>query len=64
MFELYTASNNDGGYYLSEDQAIKKIAETLAVSLVTVNVNMPYQNVVYNLENRSRTLSGALGTER
>ena len=54
MFELYTASNNDGGYYLSEDQAIKKIAETLAVSLVTVNVNMPYQNVVYNLENRSK----------
>ena len=25
----------------------------LEVSVVTVNVNLPYQNVVYNLENRS-----------
>ena len=35
------------------DVAVKKIAEELGVSIVTVNVNLPYQNVVYNLENRS-----------
>ncbi len=54
LFELYTASKDDGGYGFSEDQASKKIAEVLEVSLVTVNVNLPYQNVVYKLENRSK----------
>ena len=54
LFDLYTTSKDDGGYGLSEDQAAKKIAEVLEVSIVTVNVNLPYQNVVYKLENRSK----------
>lgn len=54
LFDLYTKIKADGGYGLSADQASKKIAADLDVSLVTVNVNLPYQNVVYNLENRSR----------
>lgn len=54
LFEIFTASKDGGGYGLPEDMATKKIAEVLEVSLVTVNVNLPYQNVVYKLENRSR----------
>ena len=54
LFELYTSSNDDGGYGFPEDLAAKKIATELEVSLVTVNVNLPYRNVVYNLENRSK----------
>lgn len=54
LFDLYTSSKDDGGCGLSEDLAVKKIAAELEVSLVTVNVNLPYRNVVYNLENRSK----------
>lgn len=53
MFERYTTEKASGGFGLSEDQAVKRIAAELEVSLVTVNVNLPYRNVVYNLENRS-----------
>ncbi|MCR5227994.1 MAG: hypothetical protein K6E27_12375 [Eubacterium sp.] len=38
---------------LTSDEAIKKIADELGVSIVTVDVNLPYLNVVYNLENKS-----------
>lgn len=54
LFDLYTSPKVDGGYGLPEDLAAKKIAAELEVSLVTVNVNLPYRNVVYNLENRSK----------
>ena len=54
MFTHYTKAVSDGGKGLSADVAIKKIAEELEVSIVTVSVNLPYQNVVYKLENRSR----------
>lgn len=53
LFEYYTSSTTEGGKGLSGDAAVKKIAEKLEVSIVTVNVNLPYQNVVYKLENRS-----------
>ena len=53
LFEYYTSSVDEGGKGLSGDNAVKKIAEDLEVSIVTVNVNLPYQNVVYKLENRS-----------
>lgn len=53
LFEYYTSSETDGGKGMTGDTAVKKIAEDLEVSIVTVNVNLPYQNVVYNLENRS-----------
>lgn len=54
LFDIYTSPKVDGGYGLPEDLAAKKIAAELEVSLVTVNVNLPYRNVVYNLENRSK----------
>jgi len=54
LFDLYTSTKDDGGYGFPEDLAVKKIAAELEVSLVTVNVNLPYRNVVYNLENRSK----------
>lgn len=53
LFEYYTSYVKDGGKGLSGDVAVKKIAEDLKVSIVTVSVNLPYQNVVYKLENRS-----------
>lgn len=54
LFDLYTSTKDDSGYGFPEDLAAKKIAAELEVSLVTVNVNLPYRNVVYNLENRSK----------
>lgn len=54
LFDLYTLPKSDGGKGLDADVAVKKIAEELEVSIVTVSVNLPYQNVVYKLEKRSR----------
>ena len=53
LFERYTSPKADGGIGMPGDIAVKRIAEDLEVSVVTVSVNLPYQNVVYNLENRS-----------
>ena len=50
LFEWYTASE----WRLTADEASKRIAKELGVSLVTVNINLPYRNVVYNLENKSK----------
>lgn len=49
----YTNSKTEGGKGLNNDEAIFRIATELNVSVVTVSVNLPYQNVVYNLENKS-----------
>ncbi len=53
LFNKYTKPVSDNGLGLSSDQAIVRIAEELGVSIVTVSVNLPYQSVVYNLENKS-----------
>ena len=53
LFHRYTASASEGGKGLDASDAIKKIAADLGVSIVTVSVNLPYQNVVYNLDERS-----------
>ncbi len=53
LFERYTDSISDGGYGLSKDEAIKAIAEDLGVSIPTVCMNMPYERVVYGLEDKS-----------
>lgn len=53
LFERYASPKAEGGKGMPSDAAVKRIAEELEVSVVTVNVNLPYQNVVYNLENRS-----------
>lgn len=54
LFDEFTASVKDGGKGLSAHEAMNQIAKELEVSLVTVSVNLPYQDVVYKLENRSR----------
>ena len=53
LFDKYTKPVSDNGLGLDSDQAIVRIAEELGVSIVTVSVNLPYQSVVYNLENKS-----------
>ena len=53
LYEMYTVEPDDGGVGLSSKAAIKRIADELQVSVVTVNVNLPYLNVVYNLEDKS-----------
>ena len=53
LYSQYTSPESVGGSGLKPDAAIVKIATELGVSIVTVSVNLPYQNVVYNLENKS-----------
>lgn len=48
-FSTYTAAVEEGGKGLSPDEAIKRIAAERRISVVTVNVNLPYMSVVYNL---------------
>ena len=48
-FNLYTSSAEDGGSGMSGADAVKRIAEELEISLVSVSVNLPYMDVVYNL---------------
>ena len=50
LFESHTAPKVEGGKGMPGDGAVKRIAEELEIRGVTVNVNLPYQNVVYNLE--------------
>ena len=54
LYDLYTRSEENGGLSLSGDEAVRRIAGELEVSAVTVSVNLPYQDVVYNLEGRSK----------
>lgn len=53
LFDRYTAPSSEGGNGIAPDIAVKRISKELEVSQQTVNMNLPYQNVVYNLENRS-----------
>ena len=53
LFDEYTKPKSEGGKGLHNDEAIARIATELDVSVVTVSVNLPYQNVVYKLENKS-----------
>ena len=53
LFEHYTADKADGGEGLKSEVAVKNIAADLNVSVATVSMNLPYQNVVYKLENKS-----------
>ena len=53
LYSSYTAPSNKGGGGLDPADAVKRIAEELEISVVTLSVNLPYSTVVYNLENRS-----------
>ena len=48
LFSRYIAEG------VEQDAAMKRIADELKVSRVSVSVNLPYCSVVYNLENRSK----------
>lgn len=61
LFDKYTSVNNENKAAMTSEDAIKRIASELDVSIVTVNVNLPYMNSVYNLENKS---SNALRCEK
>ena len=54
LFLRYTSSIDDGGEGLASDEAVKQIADDLDVSVVTVSTNLPYSDVVYNLEEKSQ----------
>lgn len=53
LFYSYTKPVSEDGGGMDASDAVKKIAKDLDVSTVTVSVNLPYQDVVYNLEDRS-----------
>ncbi len=61
LFDNYTSVNNENKEAMTSEDAIKRIASELDVSIVTVNVNLPYMNSVYNLEDKS---SNALRCEK
>ena len=49
MFRFYTSSLEDGGEGMDPASAIKRIADELEISTVSVSVSLPYMDVVYNL---------------
>lgn len=53
LFQSYTKPESEGDGGMDASDAVKRIANDLGVSTVTVSVNLPYQDVVYNLEDRS-----------
>lgn len=61
LFDNYTSVNNENKEAMTSEDAIKRIASELDVSIVTVNVNLPYMNSVYNLDDKS---SNALRCEK
>ncbi len=54
LYNLYTQRESETDESMTRDAAIKKIANELNVSIVTVDVNLPYKSVVYNLEDKSK----------
>lgn len=54
LYEKLTASTKDGGKDLPLKAAVAAIAEHLGVSTVSVSINLPYQKVVYALNDKSR----------
>ncbi len=53
LYEMMTTSVADGGKGKSKDVAIKEIAEELEISVAMVCMSMPYDRVVYELDNKS-----------
>ena len=53
LYEEYTTSKEDGGKGMSSDAAIRAIAKHLEISTVSVIINLPYEKVVYDLEDKS-----------
>ena len=53
LFDHYILPKSNGGLGLKRDAAVANIASDLDISVVTVSVNLPYESVVYKLEQKS-----------
>ena len=53
LYETLTMPAEDGGEGLTPDAARKRIAEELSLSQGMVTMLLPYQRVVYGMENKS-----------
>lgn len=53
LFNHYILPKSSGGLGLQRDAVVAKIASDLGISVVTVSVNLPYESVVYNLEQKN-----------
>ena len=54
LFEEWTSPKEKGGKGLSPVAAIRAIAKHLNISTVSVSINLPYQKVVYALDEKSK----------
>lgn len=52
MYEKYTMGKK-GGEGMPPKAAVKRIADELEISTVSVNINLPYEKTVYDLEEKS-----------
>ena len=53
LFETFTTPVDSGGRGMNKDDAVKMIAEHLEISIPSVCMNLPYDRVVYDLEEKS-----------
>ena len=53
LYEKYTLPKYKNGKGLSSDEAIRAIAEHLKISTVSIIINLPYEKVVYDLEEKT-----------
>ena len=52
-FARYTCPGSENEKGMTEAEAIRRISVEMGISVVSVSVNLPYSNVVYNLEQKS-----------
>ncbi len=52
-YKKYTKKKKDGRQGLSPKAAVERIADELQISTVAVNINLPYEKVVYCLDKKS-----------
>lgn len=53
LYDEYTAPVEKNGKGMNSKEAIQEIAKHLEISTVSVNINLPYGKVVYDLEKKS-----------
>lgn len=53
LYAAYTAPGEEGGKGPEPDEAVRRIAEHLGVSRVSVIINLPYGKGVYGLEEKT-----------
>ena len=53
LYAQYTERIETGGREMKQTEAIRAIADHLGISSVTVSINLPYERVVYDLEEKS-----------